>query len=133
MPENSFHTVPYGTGSSASLPTKRGTKNNKWRTMIYKCEVGAVLLFGAEAWVLSKAMETKLQSFHHRCARASNCRTVHNEEPGQYVDLSANRQNPERSRVMHNPRIHLKTTRRCKTVRSKSSDLQKMQDIQSFG
>jgi hypothetical protein len=50
--------------------TKRGSKNNKWRTTIYKSIVEAVLLFGAETWVLSKAMETKLQSFHHRCARA---------------------------------------------------------------
>jgi len=50
--------------------TKRGSKNNKWRTTIYKSIVEAILLFGAETWVLSKAMETKLQSFHHRCARA---------------------------------------------------------------
>ena len=37
---------------------------------MYKSIVEAVLLFGAETWVLSKAMETKLQSFHRRCVRA---------------------------------------------------------------
>jgi hypothetical protein len=36
---------------------------------IYRAVVQAVLLYGAESWVLTKAMEQTLQSFHHRCAR----------------------------------------------------------------
>jgi hypothetical protein len=41
----------------------------KTMASFYKAIVQSVLLFGAETWVLSQAMERKLQSFHHRCAR----------------------------------------------------------------
>lgn len=50
---------------------------------VYKAVVQAVLLYGAESWVLTLAMEKKLQSFHRRCARFIT---------GQHI-----RQNPDES------------------------------------
>jgi len=41
----------------------------KTMASFYKAIVQSVLLFGAETWVLSRSMDRKLQSFHHRCAR----------------------------------------------------------------
>ena len=43
--------------------------NPKAMASIYKAVVQAVLLYGSESWVLTQAMEKKLQAFHHRCAR----------------------------------------------------------------
>jgi hypothetical protein len=34
---------------------------------IYKAIIQAVLLYGAESWVVTTGMQQKLESFHHRC------------------------------------------------------------------
>jgi hypothetical protein len=47
--------------------SREGAKPNMMAT-IYKAVVQAVLRYGAESWVLSLAMEKKLNSFHHCCA-----------------------------------------------------------------
>jgi hypothetical protein len=38
-------------------------------TSIYTLVVQAILLYGAESWVLTGAMAKTLQSFHQKCAR----------------------------------------------------------------
>jgi hypothetical protein len=41
----------------------------KSMTSIYKAILQAVLLYGAESWVITTGMQQKLESFHHRCSR----------------------------------------------------------------
>jgi hypothetical protein len=55
-------------GCLQKLLTK-GRANPKARTPMYKAIVQAVLLYGAETWVLTGAMEKALQSFYQKCAR----------------------------------------------------------------
>ena len=55
-------------GRICKILSKEGA-NPKVMATVYKAVVQAVLLYGSESWVLSLAMETKLQSFHRRCAR----------------------------------------------------------------
>jgi hypothetical protein len=42
--------------------------DTKAMATIYEAVVQAVLLYGAESWVLMAAMIQKLETFHHRCA-----------------------------------------------------------------
>lgn len=69
-------------GKLRRILSREGAKPKTMAT-IYKAVVQAVLLYGAESWVLSLAMEKKLNSFHHRCARYIT---------GQHI-----RQNPDES------------------------------------
>jgi hypothetical protein len=54
-------------GRLRRILSREGAKPKTMAT-IYKAVVQAVLLYGAESWVLSLAMEKKLDSFHHCCA-----------------------------------------------------------------
>jgi len=55
-------------GQLSRLLTRKGASR---RTMglFYKATVQAVLLYGAETWVLTQPLRRLLCSFHHRCAR----------------------------------------------------------------
>ena len=69
-------------GSLRRILSREGAEPRAMAT-IYKAVVQAVLLYGSETWVLSLAMEKKLNSFHHCCARYIT---------GQHI-----RQNPDES------------------------------------
>jgi hypothetical protein len=55
-------------GRLGRILSKEGA-NSKAMASVYKTVVQAVLLYGAESWVLTLDLEKKLQSFHRRCAR----------------------------------------------------------------
>ncbi len=55
-------------GRLGRILSQEGT-NPTAMASVYKAVVQAVLLYGSESWVLTLAMEKKLQSFHRRCAR----------------------------------------------------------------
>jgi hypothetical protein len=58
----------------------------KPRTMakFYMAIVQAVLLFGSETWALTKEMEKRLISFHHRCARHLSHRHIQQKADGTW-------------------------------------------------
>jgi hypothetical protein len=58
----------------------------KPRTMakFYMAIVQAVLLFGSETWALTKDMERRLDSFHHRCARHLTHRHIQQKPDGTW-------------------------------------------------
>jgi hypothetical protein len=58
---------------------------SKVMASIYRAVVQAVLLYGAESWVLTKAMEQTLQTFHHRCARYITGQHIHQNLDGTWT------------------------------------------------
>ena len=63
------------------------TSSRKPMANFYKAVVQQVLLYGSETWTLSTAMLSKLNSFHHQCARHI-CKSYikpDSKNPGQWI------------------------------------------------
>jgi hypothetical protein len=59
--------------------------NPKHMVSFYLTIIQAILLYGAETWVLSDAMERKLSSFHNRCARYLTHMPIHQSPEGTWI------------------------------------------------
>jgi hypothetical protein len=57
----------------------------KHMVSFYLTIVQAILLYGAETWVLSDAMKRKLSSFHNRCARYLTHMPIHQNAEGTWI------------------------------------------------
>jgi Reverse transcriptase (RNA-dependent DNA polymerase) len=56
-------------GRIGKIIKKKTNANPKIMSIFYKVIIQSVLLYGSESWVLTDRMQTRLNSFHHRCAR----------------------------------------------------------------
>ena len=56
-------------GRIGKIIKRRTNSNPKIMSIFYKVIIQSVLLYGSESWVLTDRMQTRLNSFHHRCAR----------------------------------------------------------------
>jgi hypothetical protein len=65
------------------LSSKRATPEAM--ASIYRAVVQAVLLYGAESWVLTDTMECALQSFYHRCARYITRQHIRQDQDGNWI------------------------------------------------
>ena len=64
---------------------KNKVDNPKIMGRFYVAVVQAVLLYGAETWVVSERNMRKLKSFHHRCARAISGRNIRKLPDGSWI------------------------------------------------
>jgi hypothetical protein len=71
-------------GRAGKILTSQGTPP-KMMASFYKAIIQAVLLYGADSWVLTQEMERKLQSFHHRCARYIARKHIRKDGHGQWI------------------------------------------------
>jgi hypothetical protein len=71
-------------GRLSRILSKEGTCS-KSMASVYKAVVQAVLLYGSESWVLSLAMEKKLETFHRSCARFITGQHIRQNQDGSWT------------------------------------------------
>jgi hypothetical protein len=87
--DSNLHKARMKWGRLGKILTSQGAYPKVMATF-YKAIVESVLLYGAETWVLSKELERKLQSFHHRCARYISREHIRKDDHDQWIAPPSN-------------------------------------------
>jgi hypothetical protein len=72
-------------GRFGKLLCGEGAKEPETMAKFYLAIVQAVLLYGADTWIVSKRAHNRLRSFHHHCARYITRRHIRKDENNEWI------------------------------------------------